>query len=119
LLATADVDDMSSLLNCLLDGAGKVKLREVTLLKVTKDWSYYPLTLRRDATYWTARLTKDDACDVRPVNRHRAVASGLLNQGIQPPDSGSTKTGMREIHRAIKNGHAYLGLAERSILQRL
>jgi hypothetical protein len=38
------------------------------------------------------------------VNRHGTVADGILHQGVQPPDIRASKTRVRQIHRAIKNG---------------
>jgi hypothetical protein len=104
-------------LNGMLDGSGEIKLRETTLLKIIKDRRYYALAVWRDTSYWTTRLTKDHACDMRPVNRHRSPASRILHQGVQSPNIGAIEAGVREVHRAIENAHAYLGLAERGILQ--
>ena len=49
-LASADVDDVRALLNCLLDGAAEIQLGEVALLVVSKDGHEEPPTSGRDAS---------------------------------------------------------------------
>jgi hypothetical protein len=40
LLSPADVDDVRSFLHALLDGSGKIKLRDAAVVKVTEDGNY-------------------------------------------------------------------------------
>ncbi len=97
-LAPADVDDMGAFLYCLLDGSGKIELREAAFVKVPEDGSYQPPALRRDTGDRAPRLTEDQACDVGTVSRHRTLASGILHQRVESPYVGASKAGVGQIH---------------------
>ena len=118
LLPPADVDDVGPFLHGLLDGSGKIELRESAFAKIPEDGSYQPPALRRDTGDRAPRLTEDQACDVGTVNRHRTLASGILHQRVESPDVGASKAGVGQIHRAVQHSHAYLGIAECRTLRR-
>src|SRR5215831_783742 len=92
LFPAADVNDLGSLVYTLFYGPGQVELREKMFPVVSEDRCDQTEAPRCDARCGAVRLPKYQARDVSTVERHRALACGVLHEGVESPNVGASET---------------------------
>jgi len=110
-LAPTDADDVRALLDGLLDRSRQIQLGEVAFLIIAEDGNDQTAAMWCDTDDGATWLTEDDACNMGPVQRHRAGPDWMLDKSVKFCEISTLETRMGEIDRSVEHCNAHPAVA--------